>query len=74
MPDFVNELQTQEFRNFKYAKLKAAGFTRVQAIKMRDWKLNAVIAELAKAEEKSIKQTSFGFHRKLKDTGIPKKK
>jgi len=66
----INDIQTTEFRQFKYKQLTEAGFTHQQARKIRDWKTVAVVRQLAAIHKKSWHDANFDFYRNLKDTGI----
>ena len=54
--EFINERQTSAFRKFKYAQARAAGIHEALASRMRDWKVTAVIGQIAR-----IKKTEYAF-------------
>ena len=62
---FINERQTSNFRKFKYAQLRDAGYQKGIAARMRDWRLPAVIRKIAEAKKIEYALAHYSFYTAL---------
>ena len=70
MQGFINERQTSDFRKFKYAALRAVGYHKANAVRMRDWNVCGVIRKIAKATKQEYALAHYDFYTQLAEKGI----
>jgi hypothetical protein len=63
--EFINEQQTSALRKFKYEQARSAGVSKALAGRMRDWRLTAIIGQIARHKGIKYEQAYIDFYVEL---------